>query len=119
MSKNKTAASPFFANAVHELRTPIQTIIGTLELMEDTTLSQEQTEYVRQVKFSADILLALVNDLLDFSKIQSGQFKLENIPLNPQKVLEETVDLISIEAHNRGLEIITNFEKGKINFLNE
>lgn len=111
MSKNETAASPFFANAVHELRTPIQTIIGTLELMEDTTLSQEQTEYVRQVKFSADILLALVNDLLDFSKIQSGQFKLENIPLNPQKVLEETVDLISIEAHNRGLEIITNFEK--------
>ena len=58
MSKNETAASPFFANAVHELRTPIQTIIGTLELMGDTSLNPEQTEYVRQVKFSADILLA-------------------------------------------------------------
>lgn len=111
MSKNETAASPFFANAVHELRTPIQTIIGTLELMGDTSLNPEQTEYVRQVKFSADILLALVNDLLDFSKIQSGQFKLERIPVNPSRVTEETVDLISIEAHNRGLEIITNIQK--------
>ena len=108
MSNNETAASPFFANAVHELRTPIQTIIGTLELMGDTTLNPEQTEYVRQVKFSADILLALVNDLLDFSKIQSGQFKLERIPVNPSHVVEETVDLISIEAHNRGLEVFTN-----------
>ena len=109
MPKNETAASPFFANAVHELRTPIQTIIGTLELLEDTSLNQEQTEHVRQVKFSADILLALVNDLLDFSKIQSGQFKLERIPVNPRTILEETVDLISIEAHNRGLELITDF----------
>ena len=109
MSKNETAASPFFANAVHELRTPIQTIIGTLELLEDTSLNPEQTEHVRQVKFSADILLALVNDLLDFSKIQSGQFKLERIPVNPRTILEETVDLISIEAHNRGLELVTDF----------
>ena len=108
MANNETAASPFFANAVHELRTPIQTIIGTLELMGDTTLNPEQTEYVRQVKFSADILLALVNDLLDFSKIQSGQFKLEHIPVNPSNVVEQTVDLISIEAHNRGLEIFTS-----------
>ena len=109
MSKNETAASPFFANAVHELRTPIQTIIGTLELLEDTSLNPEQTEHVRQVKFSADILLALVNDLLDFSKIQSGQFKLERIPVNPRTILEETVDLISIGAHNRGLELVTDF----------
>jgi len=111
MSNNETAASPFFANAVHELRTPIQTIIGTLELMGDTTLNPEQTEYVRQVRFSADILLALVNDLLDFSKIQSGQFKLERIPVNPSNVVEETVDLISIEAHNRGLEIFTRLSE--------
>ena len=111
MANNETAASPFFANAVHELRTPIQTIIGTLELMGDTTLNPEQTEYVRQVKFSADILLALVNDLLDFSKIQSGQFKLEHIPVNPSHVVEQTVDLISIEAHNRGLEIFTSLSQ--------
>ncbi len=103
-------ANPFFANAVHELRTPIQTIIGTLELMDDTALNPEQAEYVRQVGVSADILLSLVNDLLDFSKIQSGQFKVERIGMNPAVVAETTVDLMSIEAHNRGLEIFTDID---------
>lgn len=103
-------SSPFFANAVHELRTPIQTIIGTLELIRDTELNQEQNEYVRQINFSADILLSLVNDLLDFSKIRSGQFKIEKIPMNIFNNAEGTVDLISIEAHNRGLEIVTDLD---------
>ncbi|MCQ2982818.1 MAG: response regulator [Treponemataceae bacterium] len=103
-------ANPFFANAVHELRTPIQTIIGTLELMDETTLNPEQAEYVRQVGVSADILLSLVNDLLDFSKIQSGKFKVEKIGMNPVVVAETTVDLMSIEAHNRGLEIFTDID---------
>ena len=100
----------FFANAVHELRTPIQTIIGTLELFGDTELNEEQTEYIRQIKFSADILLSLVNDLLDFSKLRSGKFKIERIPVDPIEVTESTVDLISMEAHNRGLEIITDID---------
>ncbi|MCQ2612435.1 MAG: response regulator [Treponemataceae bacterium] len=110
MADDTALSSPFFANAVHELRTPIQTIIGTLELMEETHLDQEQTEYVRQTKFSADILLSLVNDLLDFSKLRSGKFKVERIAVNPAEVIESTVDLISIEAHNRGLEIVTDID---------
>ncbi len=103
-------ANPFFANAVHELRTPIQTIIGTLELMDETSLNPEQAEYVRQVGVSADILLSLVNDLLDFSKIESGKFKIERIGMNPAIVAETTVELMSIEAHNRGLEILTDID---------
>lgn len=103
-------SSPFFANAVHELRTPIQTIIGTLELIRDTELNPEQNEYVRQINFSADILLSLVNDLLDFSKIRSGQFKIEKIPMDIFNNAEGTVDLISIEAHNHGLEIVTDLD---------
>ena len=103
-------SSPFFANAVHELRTPIQTIIGTIELIRDTELDPEQKEYIRQINFSADILLSLVNDLLDFSKIRSGQFKIENIPMSIFNNAEGTVDLISIEAHNRGLEIVTDLD---------
>lgn len=103
-------SSPFFANAVHELRTPIQTIIGTLELIRDTELNPEQNEYVRQINFSADILLSLVNDLLDFSKIRSGQFKIEKIPMSIFNNAEGTVDLISIEAHNHGLEIVTDLD---------
>ena len=110
MADETLSSGVFFANAVHELRTPIQTIIGTLELFGDTELNEEQTEYIRQIKFSADILLSLVNDLLDFSKLRSGKFKIERIPVDPIEVTESTVDLISMEAHNRGLEIITDID---------
>ena len=110
MAEETLSSGVFFANAVHELRTPIQTIIGTLELFGDTELNEEQTEYIRQIKFSADILLSLVNDLLDFSKLRSGKFKIERIPVDPIEVTESTVDLISMEAHNRGLEIITDID---------
>lgn len=110
MAETNLTSGVFFANAVHELRTPIQTIIGTLELFGDTNLNEEQTEYIRQIKFSADILLSLVNDLLDFSKLRSGKFKIERIPVDPIEVTESTVDLISMEAHNRGLEIITDID---------
>ena len=110
MAEVNLTSGVFFANAVHELRTPIQTIIGTLELFSDTQLNEEQTEYIRQIKFSADILLSLVNDLLDFSKLRSGKFKIERIPVDPIEVTESTVDLISMEAHNRGLEIITDID---------
>ncbi|MCR4938640.1 MAG: response regulator [Treponemataceae bacterium] len=110
MAETNLTSGVFFANAVHELRTPIQTIIGTLELFGDTNLNEEQSEYIRQIKFSADILLSLVNDLLDFSKLRSGKFKIERIPVDPIEVTESTVDLISMEAHNRGLEIITDID---------
>lgn len=105
-----TTPNPFFANAVHELRTPIQTIIGTLELLGDTKLDQEQKEYVRQVKFSSDVLLSLANDLLDISKMQSGQFHIETIPISPISSVEGAADLICIEAHNKGLELVTDVD---------
>ena len=80
--------SNFIANTVHEIRTPVQTIIGTLELLSDTKLNTEQTEYVRQIKFGADVLLTLVNDILDFSKIHSNNFSLENIPYDVVSLTE-------------------------------
>lgn len=71
----------YVANAVHEIRTPVQTIIGTLDLLSDTKLNKEQAEYVRQIRFGSDVLLAIVNDILDFSKIKSNKMKLENVPI--------------------------------------
>ncbi len=100
----------FLATTIHEIRTPIQTIIGTLELLSDTKLDKEQSEYLRQVKFSADVLLNLANDVLDLSKLQSGKFNIEVIPFDVARTAEQVMDLICIEAHNRGLEIITDID---------
>ena len=102
--------SNFIANTVHEIRTPVQTIIGTLELLSDTNLNTEQTEYVRQIKFGSDVLLTLVNDILDFSKIHSNNFSLENIPYDVVSLTEQTAYLESIEAFNKNIELVTDID---------
>lgn len=109
-SSSIDASSRFLASTLHEIRTPIQTIIGTIELLGDTPLDKEQTEYVRQIEFSANVLLQLANDILDFTKIRSNEFKLECIPYDVGSLTEQVIDLISIEAFNRGLEIITDID---------
>lgn len=100
----------FLANITHEFRTPIQTIIATIDLLKETALDPEQLEYIQQVHFSAEALLSLVNDFLDFSKLESGQFRFEYIPYNPLVLIEQTIDLLAIEAHNKSIEIISDID---------
>ena len=103
--KASVSRSQFLANISHEIRTPIQTIVGMMELLADTKLDEEQTEYARQVRFSADVMLALINDVLDFSKVEAGQLKIESIEYSLEDAMEQTVDVVSMEAHKKGLEI--------------
>ena len=98
----------FLANTVHEIRTPVQTIIGTLELLSDTKLNNEQQEYVRQIQFSTNVLLSLVNDILDFTKIKSRQITLESIPYDVVALTEQVVDLVSMEAFGKGIELVVD-----------
>jgi signal transduction histidine kinase/DNA-binding response OmpR family regulator len=100
------AKSQFFANVSHEIRTPIQTIIGMTELLQNTSLDREQSEYVQQVKFSAEVLLYLINDILDYSKIEAGKMALETIDFDLEQAIEQAVEMISIDAHKKGLELI-------------
>ena len=101
----------FLANISHEIRTPIQTIIGMTELLEETKLDHEQSEYSGQIKFSAEVLLSLINDILDFSKIESAKMELEHISFYLEQAIEQAVDMISLEAHKKGLEIATDIPR--------
>jgi CheY-like chemotaxis protein len=96
----------FFANALHEIRTPIQTIIGAAELIQETALDKEQTEYVRQILFSAEGLLDLANNILDLAKMNQSEFKIENIPFDISYVTEHLVDSESVKAFNKDVELV-------------
>lgn len=111
MEKNSLdIGSRFLSSSLHEIRTPIQTIISTLELLKDTPLTTEQMEYIRQLDFSSNVMLQLANSVLDFTKMRSKEFHLEKIPFNLIETIERTVDLISIDAFNKGIEVITDID---------
>src|SRR5215468_10788776 len=99
------AKSEFLANISHELRTPMNGIIGMTELALDTALTPEQREYLSIVKDSADSLLELLNDILDFSKIEAGRWDLESINFSLRDTLEMALKTLAVRAHRKGLEL--------------
>lgn len=96
------------ASTLHEIRTPIQTILGTAELLKATSLDPEQQEYVRQIAFSADVIHTLANDILDFEKLRTGNLTLEHIEFDPTDIIEQVLNLVSIEAYNKGIELLSH-----------
>ena len=106
------AKSEFLARMSHEIRTPIHGVMGTLDLLRDTELGQEQQQYVNMSKASAETLLNVVNDILDFSKIEAGKVELEKKDFDLRTLLEETLETMAVPAHKKGLEVMLQISRG-------
>jgi CheY-like chemotaxis protein/HPt (histidine-containing phosphotransfer) domain-containing protein len=100
------AKSDFLDRMSHELRTPMNGVVGMTELLARTALSATQTHLTKTIRSSAQILLQIVNDLLDLSKIRAGKVALERLPIDLGQVLEECTSLFAGAAENKGIELI-------------
>ena len=102
--------SEFLANMSHELRTPLNGVIGFTRLTLKTDLNATQRDHLTTIERSANNLLAIINDVLDFSKLEAGKLILESIPFLLRTSLDEVVTLLAHSAHDKGLELTLNIK---------
>jgi signal transduction histidine kinase/ActR/RegA family two-component response regulator len=102
--------SEFLANMSHEIRTPMNAIIGYLSLLEKTDLNSDQSEYVGQIKTASEMLLFLVNDILDLSKIESGKMVFEDKDFSLRKVITESASMNVPRAREKGITLNISYD---------
>ncbi len=103
------AKSQFLATMTHELRTPMNGVLGMSELLASTKLDRKQHEYVQIIVDSSESLLTIINDILDFSRLEAGKVGLEHIPFNLEQSIYDVMALLAPRCHNKSLHLILDY----------
>ena len=106
------AKAAFLATMSHEIRTPLNGVIGMTRLLAETPLTSEQQDFVRTIQVSGTTLLTVINDILEYSRIESGRLELEKEPLLVREVVEEALEIVGERARERGLDLICEIDPG-------
>ncbi len=105
--KASMAKSEFLATMSHEIRTPMNGVLGMLELLRGTPLAHDQTEYVNTIFHSGEALLRVINDILDYSKIEAGHLEVEKVGFNVQSVIDDCVSVFAFRSTETGVDLFT------------
>ena len=104
------AKSAFLANMSHEIRTPMNGVIAMAELLSETELSEEQVSYLETIKSSGEALLVIINDVLDYSKIEADKVEFKRAPFDLERCIHDVVTLLQPGAQDKGLELVIDFD---------